>query len=106
MKTLYEFIGGERGGVRYTKEQVERFASGHTPSWEESRKLRRPVPRQELDNQPTVDGYLGPMWDGIRYVVDGELKYGFELTEAQKKDLPTVAILRYETQEVYNMLSR
>lgn len=38
------------------------------------------VPRKELDNQPKVDGYLGPMWDG-----DG---------------------LRYETQEVYDMLSR
>lgn len=37
------------------------------------------VPRAELDNQPKVGGYLGPMWDG-----DG---------------------LRYETQEVYDMLS-
>ena len=38
------------------------------------------VHRAELDNQPMVDGYLSPMWDG-----DG---------------------LRYETQEVYDMLSR
>lgn len=37
------------------------------------------VPRAELDNQPTLPGYLGPMWDG-----DG---------------------LRYETQEIYNQLS-
>lgn len=38
------------------------------------------VHRAELDNQPKVNGYLGPMWDG-----DG---------------------IRYETQEVYDMLSR
>ena len=38
------------------------------------------VHRAELDNQPKVNGYLSPMWDG-----DG---------------------LRYETQEVYDMLSR
>lgn len=37
------------------------------------------VHRAELDNQPMVDGYLSPMWDG-----DG---------------------IRYETQEVYDMLS-
>lgn len=38
------------------------------------------VHRAELDNQPMVDGYLSPMWDG-----DG---------------------IRYETQEVYDMMSR
>lgn len=38
------------------------------------------VHRAELDNQPMVDGYLSPMWDG-----DG---------------------IRYETWEVYDMLSR
>lgn len=38
------------------------------------------VHRAELDNQPKVDGYLSPMWDG-----DG---------------------IRYETQEVYDMMSR
>ena len=35
--------------------------------------------RKELDNQPIYDGFLGPMWDGGR--------------------------LRYETQEVYDILS-
>lgn len=37
------------------------------------------VPRAELDNQPTFEGYCGPMWDG--------------------------GCLRYETWEIYNMLS-
>ncbi len=37
-------------------------------------------PREELRGQPKMNGYLGPMWD------DG--------------------VLRYETQEVYNLLSR
>lgn len=106
MRVLYEFHGGKHDGALYIKAQVEKIADGHTRSWEAERKLRRPVPRQELDNQPTVDGYVGPMWDGIRYIVDGKLKYGFELTEAQKEGLSTAAILRYETQAVYDMLSR
>ena len=38
------------------------------------------VHRAELDNQPEFDGFLGPMWDG--------------------------GMLRYETAEVYDMLSR
>ena len=36
------------------------------------------VHRHELDNQPMVDGYLSPMWDN--------------------------GVLRYETQEVYDMM--
>lgn len=35
--------------------------------------------RKELDNQPIIEGFLGPMWDGD--------------------------MLRYETQELYNALS-
>lgn len=38
------------------------------------------VRRKELDNQPILQGLLGPMWDGNR--------------------------LRYETPEVYDTLSR
>lgn len=38
------------------------------------------VHREELDNLPKFEGFLGPMWDGNR--------------------------VRYETQEVYNALSR
>lgn len=46
----------------------------------ESRERGGTVHRKELDNQPMVDGYLSPMWDGGK--------------------------LRYETQEVYDKLSR
>lgn len=38
--------------------------------------------REELDNQPLFTGYLSPMWDDLLHA------------------------LRYETQEVYNILSR
>lgn len=36
-------------------------------------------PREELRGQPIINGYLGPMWDGDK--------------------------IRYETQEVYDLLS-
>lgn len=38
------------------------------------------APRTELCGKPKIDGYLGPMWDGDK--------------------------IRYETQEVYDLLSR
>ena len=50
-----------------------------SPNYTEQRQRGACVPRKELDNQPKVNGYLGPMWDGDK--------------------------LRYETQEVYDMLS-
>ena len=61
-----------------TREQVNLIASGYTKENEER------VHKKELDNQPKVQGYLGPMFGGIDY---GKI------------------YLRYETQEIYNMLS-
>ena len=53
---------------------------GYTEDLSELRAQGRCVHRKELDNQPIFDGFLGPMWDG--------------------------GILRYETPEIYDMLSR
>ena len=53
---------------------------GYTEDLTEKRNQGILVRREELDNQPQFEGYLGPMWDGD--------------------------CLRYETQEVYDMLSR
>ena len=42
------------------------------------------TPRKELDDQPVLNGYLGPMWNGVK---DNQ------------------AHIRYETQDVYDMMS-
>lgn len=45
--------------------------------WTKERQNGGCVPRKELDNQPIFEGYLSPMWGG--------------------------GVLRYETQEVYDL---
>lgn len=49
------------------------------------------VRREELDLKPVFKGYCGPMWDGTRRdALTGK----------------SVGVLRYETWEVYDTLSR
>jgi hypothetical protein len=74
------FVGGKYNGQTMNIEDVEKISNGHrSMDWSKERAMGACVSRKELDNQPLVDGYLGPMWDGDK--------------------------LRYETQEVYDMLS-
>lgn len=74
------FVGGRFNGVECDIEEMKQHSNGRlSKDWSLERSLGRCVPRAELDNQPQFDGYLGPMWDGC--------------------------CLRYETPEVYNMLS-
>lgn len=91
MKTVYEFVGGRYNGMVMQKESVVAIGNGRlSRDWSPERSAGGWVPRKELDNQPLVDGYLSPMWDGTREdQASGE----------------TYAVLRYETQEVYDMLS-
>ena len=79
---LAVFVGGYLNGQVMTVEEVERkYGNGKlTPDYSIERAAGGVVPRKELDCQPKVDGYAGPMWDGDK--------------------------LRYETWEVYDMLSR
>lgn len=92
MKTVYEFVGGRYNGMKMPKEAVVAIGNGRfSKDWSEERKVSEYVPREELDNQPLVDGYLSPMWDGIRF---------------DPMCLETYAVLRYETQAVYDELSR
>ena len=105
MKYRYEFVGGRLHGQLMQHEEVEKIATGHTPYYGRERAMGACVPRAELDIRPKVKGYLGPMWDGTRYEVDGRLRSDWELTEAEKAGKEPIAILRYETQEVYDMLS-
>ena len=105
MKYLYEFVGGRLNGRQLQHEEVEGIASGHSPYYGRERALGRLAPREELDGQPTVKGYLGPMFDGLRYEIDGQLRSDWSLTADKKEGLEPIAIIRYESQAVYDMLS-
>lgn len=77
-----QFVGGRLNGQVLDVETIKaKYCNGkYTEDLTEYRKRGAWVHRAELDNQPMVDGYLSPMWDG--------------------------GMLRYETPEVYDMLSR
>ena len=81
---LYKFVGGKLNNRILTREEINEISNELTKDYSEKRKKGIAVHRKELDNQPTVEGYLGPMYNGFDY---GKI------------------ILRYETQEVYDMLS-
>ena len=78
-----KFVGGRLHGKTMTTEEImldKTIWNGKfSPNYTDERRRGGCVPRAELDNAPLVDGYLSPMWDGGH--------------------------LRYETQEVYDMLS-
>lgn len=106
MKMLYNFVGGTLNGKRLERAVVDAIADGNTGSMAKERAQGALVRRVELDDQPTVNGYLGPMWDGLRYEIDGILRYEFTTTPEEREGLEPIAVLRYETQDVYNLLSR
>lgn len=81
---MYQFFGGKYNGQTMTKEEIESISSGTTEDLTHIRQQGGTCHRQELDNQPLVDGYLSPMFSHIDY---------------------GLIYLRYETQEVYDMLS-
>ena len=69
--------GGKLAGT-YEVEELWKFAIGKSDDMSEQRNAGACVHRAELDNQPKLEDYCGPMWDG-----DG---------------------LRYETWELYHAL--
>ena len=81
---MYEFVGGKYNGKTMTKAEVETLSHGLTEDLTHIRQKGGTCQRKELDNQPLVDGYLSPMFSHIDY---------------------GLVYLRYETQEVYNILS-
>ena len=106
-KYLYEFVGGPYNGKiwHYAALEVRNLIAGYSEDLSAKRATGALCKRAELDNQPLVNGYLGPMYDGARYVVNGKLKYDFQCSEEEKQGEP-LHVIRYETQEAYNMLSR
>jgi hypothetical protein len=106
-KFLYHLVGGEHTKRLFNFTElvnffpVDRLHHNYTAE----RAAGRCVPREELDDQPEVRGYLGPMWDGERYLVDGVLKSAWELPKDQRETVtPDFYVIRYETQEVYNAM--
>lgn len=85
IKFICDFIGGPLAGTM-PLEQAEAMTGRRSADLSEIRKRGGLVHREELDNKPEFDGYCGPMWDGTRG--------------------SNIAVLRYETWEVYDMLSR
>lgn len=86
VKYICEFVGGPLAG-RMTLEEAEKLTDKITGRSENLTKLRAMgalVHRAELDDRPEFEGYCGPMWDGERP--------------------GGIAVLRYETWEVYNMM--
>lgn len=81
---MYEFIGGKYNGQTMTRTEVEIISSGTTEDLTHIRQQGGTCHRKELDNQPLVNGYLSPMFSHIDY---------------------GLIYLRYETQEVYNIMS-
>lgn len=82
---LYVFYGGSLNRKILTRNQVDKISTETTQNFEKERKKGLLVHRKELDDQPMIENYLGPMFDGIDY---GKI------------------YLRYETQDVYDILSR
>ena len=89
MKFYCEFIGGERSGLRIPVEEAERLTEKRSEDLSAIRARGGLVHREELDNRPVFDGYCGPMWDGER-------RWGGE----------ACAVLRYESWDVYEIMSR
>lgn len=93
MDKVYHFVGGPQNGRtvdRYeARDLFTACGTGLTKDMSAVRAAGTITHRKELDNEFTFDGYIGPMYDGVRWL-RGRRVY----------------VLRYETFEVYDMLSR
>lgn len=80
MKHAALFVGGRFDGMIVSHGELEKMGNGNfSVRWSQC-KYHNPITvNPNLEDQPKVDGYIGPMWDG--------------------------GMLRYETQEVYDLLS-
>ena len=101
MKFMCEFVGGKWNGVDMDLDQAVALATGKMRNYSKERSQGILVHRAELDDKPTFSDYLGPMWDGLRY--NG--KSSWQVSDEVKATVEPVAILRYESQKVYDMLS-
>ena len=65
-----EIVGGDLNGNYSRKYVMEHFHNGRfTQDCSKIREMGFICHRKELDRQPLINGYLGPMWNGnsLRY---------------------------------------
>lgn len=104
VRLVCQFVGGERNGQVIDLAEAECLTDRRSTDWSAARAVGALVPRAELDNRPKFKAYVGPMWDGIRYEVDGRLKSDWEVSEFDQLGRQPIGVLRYESQEVYDMM--
>lgn len=84
---VYDLVGGEYAGT-YTYDELVKLPiyikDNDDTAIKDARNNGGFTQRKELDDQPVLNGYLGPMWNGVK---DNQ------------------AHIRYETQDVYDMMS-
>lgn len=104
---IYEFVGGEYNGKmwRYAALKARNLIKGYSADLSEKRAKGVLCKRAELDNQPIIDGYMPPMYDGKIYLVNGNLKSEWQCTDEAKANCEFFHVIRYETEEVYDMMS-
>ena len=104
---LYKFVGGDLDGLtlHYPTLKLKNVINSYSEDLTEKRKAGFLCKREELDNQPLVKGYLGPMYDGDCYLVNGKIRASYACSDEVKKHNKHIHIIRYESQEVYDMLS-
>lgn len=89
-KYLYQLVGGEYNGklLHYAALEARNLIAGYSEDLSAIRAAGALCKRAELDNQPLIKGYLGPMYNGTKEL-----------------DGVTYTVIRYETAEVYKMMS-
>lgn len=78
---LYEFYGGKLNNKVLTRQQIDKISNGLTRDYSTERKDGLLMHKKELNNQPTVEGYLGPMYNRIDY---GKIYLKYETMEFYK----------------------
>ena len=76
---MVKFVSKGKVEIFKAFDEVPYKVRGYEPDLSKERDLGYHVRREELDNKPKYEDFLGPMWDGGDF--------------------------RYETQEVYDLLS-
>lgn len=66
-KYIYQLCGGEYSGKmwQYAALEVRGLITGYNQDKKAQRRAGMLVYREELDNQPHIKGYAGPMYNGI-----------------------------------------
>lgn len=76
---MVKFVSKGKVEIFKTFDEVPYKIRGYETDLSKERALGYLVHREELDNRPKYEGFLGPMWDGGDF--------------------------RYETEEIYDLLS-